>query len=355
VEYGRVLRDAWSITVRTRVLWWLGAISAAQVVVYAAIVAGLAVPMAAMPQIASTIMATDAGAVTGSDAVRQQLVLSAAQWIGSHLAAIAMGAVAVFSVWIVLGVFDVAAQTGIVAQVAAVAEHRSASLLAGLHDGFRLWWRAVALLALAAMPSLAYLLVMALALFVTVTLPLLMGQPPKVGAALISNLVLSPLSGIASLVAVPLGVLVQLALRFAVVDNAEWRPAFRAAWRLAKANLAEIALTYALILLVTTIAVTAFSAFAAAAAAVGGVLLLGAALLATAGDSAAAGNAAAVGAVSLVGLLFLGFQAVVFVWQSSVWTLLWRDRATLGHKQDNSGLDHAMVRGKADPAIEGGI
>jgi len=202
---------------------------------------------------------------------------------------------------------------------------------------------------------LAYLLVMAIALFVTVTLPLLVGQPPKVGAALISNLVLSPLSGIASLVGVPLGVLVQLALRFAILDNAEWRPAFRAAWRLAKANLAEIAITYALILLATIIAVTVFSAVAAAAAAVGGVLLLGAALLVTAGDSAAAGNAAIVGAAGLVGLLFLGFQAVMFVWQSSVWTLLWRERTACGHSSQDSELDYAMVQGKADPAIEGGM
>ena len=116
---------------------------------------------------------------------------------------------------------------------------------------------------------------MALVVLFTVTLPLYLGQPPHAGAALVSNLVLAPLSGVVSLVSVPLVVLVQLAMRFAVIDDSAWRPAFGAAWRLAKTNLAEIAVAYVLLMLVTLLAVVAFAAVVAAAAAVVGALLLG--------------------------------------------------------------------------------
>ncbi len=219
MEYGRILRGAWTITARTRALWWLGAIAAAQVAVYSVVVAGLTAPLSVMPGFASTIASVEAGTSSGLDSARAQPLFTAAEWLGAHLDAVVIGAIAVFSAWLVLGVLDVAAQVGIVTQVDAVAERRSASLATGLRDGFRLWWRAVALLALAALPTLVYLLVMALLVLFAVTLPLYLGQPPHAGAALVSNLVLAPLSGVVSLVSVPLVVLVQLAMRFAVIDD----------------------------------------------------------------------------------------------------------------------------------------
>ena len=353
VEYGRILRGAWSITARTRALWWLGAIAAAQVAISAVVVAGLGVPLALMPGFASTIASIEAGASSELDSARALPFFTAAAWLGAHLGTVAIGAVAVFSVWLVLGVFDVVAQIGIVTQANAVAERDPASLATGLRDGFRLWWRAVALLALAALPTLAYLLLMALMVLFTVTLPLYLGQPPHAGAALVSNLVLAPLSGIASLVSVPLAVLIQLAMRFAVIDDSAWRPSFGAAWRLAKANLAEIAVTYVLLLLVALLAVIACAVLVAAAAAIIGVLLLGVALIATAGDTVAAGRAALWGAAGSAALLLLAFQAVMFVWQSSVWTLVWRDRTGRGPGSDIGTHVRGTPGGTAASTMEG--
>jgi hypothetical protein len=241
-----------------------------------------------------------------------------------------MGALLVLSAWLVLGVLDVAAQTGMVAQVNAVAEHRPASFGSGLLDGFRLWWRAVALFALAALPTMAYLLVMAIVVLLTVSLPLYRGQPPQPATAFAANLALSPLSAIVSLVSIPLGVLVQLALRFAVVDDVAWRPAFSSAWRLARANLAEIAVVYVVVMLVSFAAFLLFAFGAAVLAVIASALLLGAAAVATSGDSAATGQVALFGTAGLVGLLFVAFQGVMFVWQSSAWTLVWRDRTRPG-------------------------
>lgn len=342
MEYGRIAREAWSITARTRALWWLGAIAAAQLVAYTVVVGAVAVPMTALPQLASSVTSAESGFALGTPSPREQQLLSAAQWMGSHVVAITVGVAALFVVWVVLGVLDVAAQTGMVTQVDAVASRRPASLGAGLRDGFRLWWRAVALLALAALPALAYLLVMAIVMFFTISLPLFMGDPPRAGAALLANLAISPLSGIVSLVSVPLGVLVQLALRFAFLDDMVWRPAFGAAWRLAKKFFAEIVLVYALIALVSLAAMTVFALLAGLVAGLVSVLFLGGGLLLSGGDLPAAGRIAALGAAGVAGLLFLAFQAVLLVWQSAVWTLVWRDRTRNRPHLDADGNERAV-------------
>jgi hypothetical protein len=355
VEYGRIVREAWSITARTRALWWLGAISAAQLVVYTVMVIAVVVPMTALPQIAYSTTAVESGFAVGTPSPRAQQLLGLAQWMGAHFVAITLGVLAVCALWLVLGVFDVAAQTGMVTQVNAVAARRSASVGAGLSDGFRLWWRAVSLLALAALPALVYLLIMAIVMFFTISLPLFLGTPPKAGAALIANLAISPLSGLVSLLSVPLGVLVQLALRFAFLDELPWRPAFGAAWRLAKRHFVEILLTYAVIALMSAAALTVFAALAAVVSGLASVLVLGGGLLLSAGNLGASGRAAGFGAIGVAGLLLLAFQAVLLVWQSAVWTLVWRDRSG---KHPDSGADtneRAVSRGYAASTTEGSV
>ena len=181
----------------------------------------------------------------------EQILVFAAQWVAARAGLIFAAMLGVFMLlWLVLGVLDVAAQVGMITQVDAVKERRTPSASAGMADGFRYWWRAVALLAIAALPALVYLLIVALVVLFTVSLPLFMGNQPAPGAALISNLVLTPLSAVSSLIAIPLAVLVQLALRFAVLENASWRPAFGRAWRLAKSALTEVAITYLLLVAV---------------------------------------------------------------------------------------------------------
>jgi len=352
VEYGRIVSDAWTVTVRTRPLWWLGAIASAQVALFAVVVAGLSVPMTVLPQV---VAASDRSAAVAFDGSREQVLLTVAQWLGNHLGAITIGAAIVFSVGIVLGVVDVAAETGIVTQVNAVAEKRVASARAGMRDGFRLWWRVVALLALAALPSLTYMLVMAIAMTLTVSLPLYLGNQPDPGAVLLTNLALSPLSVVVSLMAVPLYALVQLGVRFGILDDLEWRSAFYSAWRLAKANLVEVALTYALVGLVTMLAMVAFVVVASACTAILGGLVLGVALAATAGDVASAGRIALWGAAGSFALLFLAFEAVMFVWQSSVWTLVWRDRTGRRSGSHVTGRASELPRRVAASTTEGGL
>jgi hypothetical protein len=309
--------------------------------------------MAALPQLASAITASGTGVSTGTPTAAERLLVAAGQWLGTHWLALAVGAALVMAAWLVLGALDVAAQTGIVTQADAVADRRPASARAGMRDGFRFWFRAVALLALAALPTMVYLLVMAAVVFFTVSLPLYLGQPPNPGAAFAANLVLSPLSAVVSVISVPLAVLVQLALRFAVVDDVVWRPAFRSAWKLVKSNLTEIFIAYALVTLVTMAALFLFAALAALLAMIASVLFLGGALVFTSGDTSSAGRIALFGTAGFVGLLFVAFQAVMFVWQSAVWTLVWRDRAGGRRGSDTAGGEQTILRGSATLTTEG--
>jgi hypothetical protein len=353
VEYGRIVREAWSITVRTKSLWWLGGIAAAQVAVYLVVISGLVAPMAALPQLASAITASGTDLATGAPTGAEKALVAVGQWLGTHWPALATGAALVLAAWLVLGVLDVAAQTGIVTQANAVAERRTASARAGMRDGFRYWWRAVALLALAALPTMVYLLVMATVVFFTVSLPLYLGQPPNPGGAFAANLVLTPLSAVVSVTSVPLAVLVQIALRFAVIDDVVWRPAFRSAWQLAKSNLTEIFIAYALVALVSIAALFLFAFLAALLALIASVLFLGGALVFTSGDTSSAGRIALFGTAGFVALLFVAFQAVMFVWQSSVWTLVWRDRTCRGRGPDADRGEQTILRGSATPTTEG--
>jgi hypothetical protein len=355
VEYGRIAREAWSITARTRALWWLAAIAAAQLVAYAVMALAVAVPMTVLTQLVSSVASTESGLALGTPSPRAQQLLGLAQWMGSHFLALALGVVAVVLVWLVLGVFDVAAQTGMITQVDAVASQRPASLGAGLRDGFRLWWRSVALLALAVLPALVYLLVMAVVMFFTISLPLYLGQPPKASAALVANLAISPLAGLVSLASVPLGVLVQLALRFAFLDDLPWRSAFGASWRLAKMYFVEILLTYALIALVSVAALTTFAALAVVIAGLSSLIFLAGGLLLSSGDLALSGRIAGVGAAGVAGLLFLTFQAVLLVWQSAMWTLVWRDRSGKRRHSGAEANEGAVLRGLAASTTEGSV
>ena len=135
-----------------------------------------------------------------------------------------------------------------------------------------------------------------------------------------------------------------------------WRPSFGAAWRLAKARASPRSPSPTLLLvLVALLAVVAFAAVVAAAAAVVGALLLGIGLAVTAGDTLAAGRAALWGAGGFAALLLLAFQAVMFVWQSSVWTLFWRDRTGRGPRSDAGERERAASGGTTAPTTEGNL
>ena len=329
MEYGRLVREAWSVTSRTRALWGLGAIVALQLVVYAAIVMSLSAPLAILPQMAES-MSAEGGAASQGAVDGEQILVFAAQWVAARASLIAAVVLGVFLLWVVLGVLDVAAQVGMITQVEAVQERRTTSAGAGMADGFRYWWRAVALLAIAALPALVYLLISALVVLFTVSLPLYLGNQPAPGAALISNLVLTPLSAVSSLIAIPLAVLVQLALRFAVLDHASWRAAFGRAWRLAKGSFAEVALVYLLLVAVGFVVSLALMGVLALAGIVLATITLWISASMTGAPGGSAVATALVGLVVLGGLLFVAMQAVMFIWRSSVWTLFWREKTGRG-------------------------
>jgi len=333
VDYKVLALDAWRITRRTRALWWLGLVSAAQVLVYTVIVAGVTGPLAVLPQLVAAPSAAPTPAEAQLQAVRENLLVAVTDWLAVNGTALIVALVTVFVLWTVLGVLDVASQSGLISQAALAADTsattRAAAVAGGAHrpsfrsgmrDGFRVWWRAVGLLAIAALPSLFSMLVMALVVLFTMTLPLLRGVAPDPAAALAGNVILSPLSSLAALVSIPLGVTVQLGMRDAVLTDTDWRAAFSAGWRLLKTRLSDVALAY-LLVAVVGVAVTML---AGVVLAVVGVPTIAVAFAAGGGSGP---TAIASGIFVLAGILLVILLPVAvlnYIWASCFWTLFWQ-------------------------------
>ena len=158
---GGVLWQAWTIVRRSRPLWWLGAVSAAQAIVYSAVVMLMILPSVALPQLVVPLQA--ASSATSPDAAQL-----------SGLSA----------------VFDVAAQVGVITQGAEERVGRRASTRAGLGDGFGVWWQTIRLLAVAALPALVLVLGIGVSTLFTYTLPLMRGELPNTATAVSGQLLL---------------------------------------------------------------------------------------------------------------------------------------------------------------------
>ena len=327
MDFKALALDAWSITRRTQALWWLGLVSAAQVVVYTGIVASIAGPLAVLPQLVTAPSASPTLAESQLQGLRENVLVAVADWLAVHGTALLLGVVAVFALWIVLGVLDVASQSGLITQAAASRDRRPTSFRVGMRDGFHVWWRVIGLLAIAALPSLFSMLVMALVVLFTMTLPLLRGAAPDPGAALAGNLILSPLSSLAALVSIPLGVTVQLGMRDAVLADADWRTAFRSGWKLLKTHLAEVVVAY-LLIAVVGIVVTMVAGVLLAVVGVPTIVVA----FAAGGGSGLTALASGLFVLAVVSLVVLMPLAVLnYVWTSCVWTLFWQ--RTVGWSQ----------------------
>jgi hypothetical protein len=319
--------DAWAVMRRTGALWRLALISSAQVVLYTFIIGGLIAPMSVLTQLivqtqqydATNLNVPETAAVTASRAQIAQVVL----WLNGHWVPLGVFVFIITAIWAVFGVYDVAATAGMISQAEAATLRRRASASAGLRGGFRIWWRTVGLLAIAAMPSLIYMLVIALISFFTVSLPIYRGTLPNTAAMSASNAITVPLSSIVSIASIPLGILVALGLRYAVLEDCEWRDAFRRAWRLAKSKLAEVAIMYFVVLVVLTmlsfVMIVAIAVVVAAAAVLVALFMGGSAGVLT-------GGSVFVIAISalLVTAVCIGTMALMLLWQSVAWTLFWR-------------------------------
>lgn len=325
MDFKALALDAWGITRRTRTLWWLGLVSAAQILVYTAIVVAVTGPLTVLPQLIATPSASPTSIELRLQAVRENVLVAVTDWLALHGTALLVVVVAVLVLWIVLGVLDVASQSGLITVAVAAAAHRATSFRAGMRDGFRVWWRVIGLLAIAALPSLFSMLMMALVVLFTMTLPLLRGAAPNPGAALAGNVILSPLSSLAALVSIPLGVTVQLGMRDAVLSDADWRTAFSAGWRLLRTRLAEVAVAY-LAVAVVGIVVTLVAAVLMVAVGVPTIVVA----LASGGGSPTTAIASGLFVLAAAAFLVLLPLAVLnYVWASCFWTLVWQ-RLTTG-------------------------
>lgn len=325
VDIVSVLAEAWRIVRVSRPLWWLGAISALQAVIYVAVVMLMVLPSVALPQLIGPLeqVSRATSPDVASLSALSTTLLAGSEWVVAHLPQVITGIVVLMCCWVAAGIFDVAAQAGSVSQVTRVATGGRASVRSGLRDGFAVWWQSVGLLAVAALPALVLMLALAISTLLTYTLPLSRGEMPNTAFAVASQVALTPLQGIVSVVSLVLGVIVQMSLRHVVLERAPWRSALREGFELTRANAVEVALVYL------------FTAFAGIPVALLSAIVTGVIALVVGGLSAAVsvlvGGSTAAGIVwgIFVGGLaatpvWLAIQAVFAAWVSASWTVLWR-------------------------------
>lgn len=334
MEYKALALDAWRLTRHGRPLWWLGLVSAASALMYSLIVLAMTGPLAILPQLVVTPGTYATGVGAGVDEWRVRAVGRLSQTISAHGFSILAGITVVYVVWIVLGVFDVASQTGLITQAYAAERLQAPSFRVGMRDGFRVWWRVVGLLALSVLPSLVAMLGVGLVMLFTVSLPLLRGETPDPSAVLLGNAMLSPLSAITTLVGIPVGLTVQLGMRNAVLADEDWKASFSAGWKLLAGNFMEVALVYLLVagvgLIVGIVAGIVISVVGGIAA----VVVVSEVLTGGAGGGVVL---TLVAAFAVLSLLLVPLTAVTYVWNSCVWTLYWT------RKTGSSSLGATMV------------
>jgi hypothetical protein len=336
LDFWLITTDSFRLMRRTGAVWRLALISAIQVLLYTVIILGVIAPMGVLTQLA---VATGSGGDpntlgSGANAVEFATAVSnGVRWVGTNWVPLVAGIVVLTLAWAASGVFDVAATAGIITQTNASRDGRPTSAATGIRDGFRIWWRTVGLLAIAALPSLVYLLAIAVYTFTAVSLPLYQGRLPQ-APNLSGGAVSTPFSALISLFGIPLSVLVALGLRFAVLEDCEWRQAFVRAWRLTRARLVDVTLMYLMIVVITLAAVIGVSVVAAFVFTVGGI---GVGLILAGGGALSSAPVVALGIIGSValGVLLLALAIVTLAWQSVAWTLFWR-RAT-GAEQPVSG------------------
>lgn len=312
MRYGAILAESWRVTWRERRLWPLALIRGLQALVGVAFLLVLTVPVALL---------TVAVAPSGVSSTLAQDVARHVSGVAADLfPTYALISTLFFLVWVAAAVLDVAASGGLIGQVNAAEQGATPSAATGLTNGFRHWGRIAALLAITVMPALIALLVRSIAAWFAIGLPALRGAAPNLGAFYSSSIALSPLSGIAALIAIPLGALVELALRYGVVDDLEWKAAFGRAWALAKKNVGPTALMWLLIFAVT------YGATLAVQIVLGLLVGVGVAFVVLSVLSHAVGVAWVVGTVAGLVLAVggLAFASAIALFTSSVWTIFWR-------------------------------
>ena len=327
MDYGKVMLDAWHVMRRTSALWGLALISSVQVLLYTIIVAGLIVPLSVVTQLLVQAQTYDSARYGAAQpavfAAGRAALTDSIIWVDGHSGPLVAGVVGLTMIWALFGVYDVAATGGIIAQTEAATRRLSTSAGAGLREGFRVWWRTVGLLAIAALPSLAYMMAIALVTLFTVSLPVDRGQVPDAAAMSVGNALTTPLSILVTILGIPLSILVALGLRFAILGECAWKEAFGRAWRLAKVNLVEVGLMYVVLLVALTLFSFALTLAIVVVSAIAAILV--AALMSSSGGVLTGGSIFVIALASLFAIVaFLGTTALGLLWQSVAWTVFWR-------------------------------
>ena len=321
MDWSGLLRDSWRTARRTPALWQLALVSASQVALYAVVIGGLIAPMSVLTQWLVQAQSPPGGAIPLAD-MTQTYLPALLVWLTRNGPLLVVGVLGITLLWALSGVLDVAAAAGSISQTSAAVEGRHASFAEGMRHGFGVWWRMVALLAIAAMPSLLYLLAIALFMLFAVSLPLFQGHTPDLALIGIGNATNSILSLVVGLVGIPLGVLVQLGVRFVVVEGLDWRGAWSSAWMLARARAVDVVLLYLLQLAVVSVATIAFSILVGVIVAAAGIAVA----LSVASVHHFSDSAITLASVAVVAVLVVSFAFAVLtlIWQSVVWTMFWR-------------------------------
>jgi hypothetical protein len=337
VDWAGLVREAFRLTRRGAALWRLGAVSAVQLVLYVALLAVAVVPLGALTQ----LLAAPQSPEDMSPGTIEFLPL-ALSWVTNNRSTIVAAVLFLFAVWGTSGVFDVAATAGSISQTGRLADARSATFTQGMRDGFRVWWRTVGLLAIAAIPALISMFVLALVTLLTISIPITQGRSPSPGAIGAGSMLNSALSGVLGLLGIPLGVLAQLGMRFIVFEDAGWKSAWRSARELARTHFLDVAVMYLVQLAFVWACSAVFTLVVGAFAVAFGVsvaLIVGAAH----SFSGAAFFVSTLGVVALTVASVGGF-VFLLVWQSVAWTLFWRRLRSVASEDSHAG---AGLRGVA--------
>lgn len=317
MQWGGIIREAWRLTQQQALLGLSGVtvlssllfVLAALVVV--ALTGGLLVLVFVLSASSDPVFAEQvASAVTDAQAAMSGFAVP-----------LIVAAIVLALAWVGVAILDVAAQAGLVAEIDRATVGVDPGFRRGIREGMGRWWRIAGLIALGAAPGLAMALVQAVVLLAAV-MSMNGGQDAEAGLALwmgASSLV-QPLGLVLQVAAIPLLAVVGFAMRFAAVDDLEFRPSLVEGWRLLRSHAVEWLLAY-LITYGFAMAVGFIIGAVVAVVVVAGVLLLIGASAATDLTVFVAGG---VGLVAVTVVLLCLIQWPFHLFSTAFWSLVWR-------------------------------
>jgi hypothetical protein len=307
MDYGALIRDAWSTTWQHRFLWVLGLFTGAAVGTCSG--AGNQLP-SQMPSSSSK------PGTTGHVPPEVAAVGSAlGAWVVAHLALLVAAAGLLVIAWVVV---SIVAQGGMTDATVDLARRRPTSLRQSWQAGRRLFWRFLGLELAPLALGLVAASVVAVGVALAVVTSTLVGAGARV--PVIGFWVLVALTAILIVVglAIALSIALAYAQRIIVVENVGVVAAVREGWDVLRAHLGSSLLTWLINLGLT---IGAELAVGVAMLVVLGILVaIGLAVYALAGFTSVTGVYVAVGAVVAFAVFWL-MEAVVHTFLWSYWTL----------------------------------